>query len=62
MRGYRLRIALLSLGVLFGYGSAVAHFTHRHYNRHHGHHDDTCEHDFGWGHMNSDHPPAKPVQ
>ncbi|HKU43259.1 MAG TPA: hypothetical protein VJR89_34095 [Polyangiales bacterium] len=34
--GFRIRIALLALGVLFGYGSAIAHFSHhRDYSRHH---------------------------
>lgn len=37
MRRYRLRIALLTLGVVFGYGSAVAHVLHHHH--HHDHHD-----------------------
>jgi hypothetical protein len=35
MFGYRLRIALLSLGVLFGFGSAFGHFAHRHGDYHH---------------------------
>lgn len=34
MSPYRLRIVLLSLGVLFGFGSAFAHF-----KGHHHHHD-----------------------
>ena len=38
MRRYRLRIALLTLGVVFGYGSAIAHAVHHHYYDHHDHH------------------------
>jgi len=35
MRGYRLRIALLSLGVLLGYGSAAKHYLRgEHHSRH----------------------------
>lgn len=33
MSRYHLRLLLLGLGVVFGYGSAIAHFGH-----HHGHH------------------------
>ena len=36
MRRYRLRIVLLSLGVVLGYGSAIAHAIGHHH--HHGHH------------------------
>lgn len=36
-----LRIVLLSLGVLFGFGSAIAHGVHSHDHWHgHCHHDD----------------------
>jgi hypothetical protein len=35
MIGYRLRIALLSLGVLFGFGSAFGHFGSHHGDYHH---------------------------
>lgn len=36
MHGFRIRIALLALGVLFGYGSAIAHAFHaRDYHHHH---------------------------
>ena len=38
MTRYRLRIALLALGVVFGYGSAIAHYTH-----HRGHFHHRCE-------------------
>jgi hypothetical protein len=41
MDRYRLRIVLLSLGVLFGFGSAFAHFSgYRHHHRSHHHHAD----------------------
>jgi hypothetical protein len=51
MGRYRLRIVLLSLGVVLGYGSAVAHFMHWHgygYGYGHGH----CRHD----HWSDGHP------
>ena len=35
--GYRFKIALLALGVLFGYGSAIAHAGHSHNDRVHCH-------------------------
>ena len=35
MRRYRLRIALLTLGVVLGYGSAIAHAI-RHQDHHYG--------------------------
>ena len=45
MRNYRLRVMLLTLGVVLGYGSAAAHLYHHgmhagygHCHRH-GHHD-----------------------
>jgi hypothetical protein len=40
MRGYRLRVTLLSLGVVLGYGSAAAHlYWHGAYGPHaHCHH------------------------
>jgi hypothetical protein len=39
MNRYRLRIVLLSLGVLFGFGSAFAHFSHaREHGAHWGRH------------------------
>ena len=34
MRRYDIRIALLGLGVLFGYGSAIAHFAYGHHHWH----------------------------
>ena len=41
MDRYHLRIVLLGLGVVFGYGSAIAHFVHHrghdHSFRHHWH-------------------------
>jgi hypothetical protein len=66
MGRYRLRIVLLSLGVVLGYGSAVAHFTHWHgYGYGYGH----CRHDHGSnGYGNggwqddSHHATPKPVQ
>jgi hypothetical protein len=51
MRRAPLRVVLLSLGVLFGFGSAIAHAVHSHhsYGHWHGHchqHDDrACERD-----------------
>ena len=33
---YRIRVGLLALGVLLGYGSAIAHFTGHAHHRHHG--------------------------
>jgi hypothetical protein len=38
-----LRIVLLSLGVLFGFGSAIAHSAHSH--GYHGHWHDRCHHE-----------------
>lgn len=38
MTRFRIRIALLGLGVLLGYGSAIAHSGH-----HKGHHHHRCE-------------------
>lgn len=42
-----LRVILLSLGVLFGFGSAIGHAAHGHRGWHdHCHHDDrSCERD-----------------
>jgi hypothetical protein len=54
LRGYRIRIALLALGVLFGYGSAVRHFSYGHAHWHHEH----C----GWADHDTPERPAKPVQ
>jgi hypothetical protein len=35
MTRFNIRIALLALGVLFGYGSAIAHYGgHRHHSHH----------------------------
>lgn len=42
MRNHRLRVLLLSLGVLFGFGSGFAHLSHGHYAHHHGR--DYCDH------------------
>jgi hypothetical protein len=59
MRGYRFRIALLALGVLFGYGSAIRHLAYGHGHWQHRAHEHCAFHD-------SDHDtperPAKPVQ
>lgn len=44
MTRYRLRIVLLALGVVLGYGSAIAHGFHHHHGTgwhdRHGHRDD----------------------
>jgi hypothetical protein len=56
---YRTKIVLLSLGVLLGYGSAIAHAAHWHAYRH------THCHAGGpfWSDDNPDHgAPAKKVQ
>lgn len=53
MTRYRLRVALLALGVLFGYGSAIRHFAYGHGRWHHHMHEH-CD----W----SDHDNPKPVQ
>ena len=53
MRRYPVRVALLTLGVLLGYGSAIAHygfgyrFGHdcHHHHAHHGHWDHEHERD-----------------
>jgi len=46
-RRFPLRIVLLSLGVLFGFGSAIGHAVHGH--GHHSHHsgywNDRCHHE-----------------
>jgi hypothetical protein len=39
MTRYQLRIVLLALGVVFGYGSAIAHGFRHHDTSHHHHHD-----------------------
>jgi hypothetical protein len=39
MTRYQLRIVLLALGVVFGYGSAIAHGFRHHDGSHHNHHD-----------------------
>lgn len=54
MMRYRFRIALLALGVLFGYGSAIRHFAYGGHGRWHHHMHDHCD----W----SDHDNPKPVQ
>jgi hypothetical protein len=44
---YRLRVILLSLGVVLGYGSAIAHYAfHRHHPGAYGVHG--CAEDHGW--------------
>ena len=54
MRHYRLKVLLLSLGVVLGYGSALAHFAwHR---NHRGWHD-ACG-DWPWGAPEHAAPPA----
>jgi hypothetical protein len=50
MRRFPLRVVLLALGVLFGYGSAFAHMGHHHGCHGHAHsachqHDCGCERD-----------------
>ncbi|MET0387495.1 MAG: hypothetical protein ABW321_16110 [Polyangiales bacterium] len=63
MRGYRIRIALLTLGVMFGYGSAIARgfYGHGHCHHHHGHHGYGGR-DFHWDddYDHPDKPPANP--
>jgi hypothetical protein len=50
MRRYHVRVTLLTLGVLLGFGSAIARygfgyrFGHDCYHHHHHHHDH-CDHD-----------------
>jgi hypothetical protein len=63
MRGYRFKIALLSLGVVLGYGSAVSHFMYRHHRGYeHGCHALGWD-GFGNAERDGDHaPPAKHVQ
>jgi hypothetical protein len=41
-RRFPLRIVFLAMGVVFGFGSAIAHGMHSH---HHGHWHDRCHHD-----------------
>ena len=48
MAHYRLKIALLALGVVLGYGSAFAHFSHRHDWAGHGHGYGHCHCRDGW--------------
>jgi hypothetical protein len=45
MRRYRIRIALLALGAIVGYGSAFAQGLHGHHHHCHA----SGERDFGWG-------------
>ena len=42
MRRVPLRIVLLSLGVVFGFGSAIAHGFHSHDHHYRHWHDDRC--------------------
>ena len=56
---YRLRIVLLSLGVLVGYGSGFAHLAHRHGRFDHRYHD--CPH-WSWFDTEPHQAPAKKVQ
>jgi hypothetical protein len=55
--GYRVRIILLSLGVLFGFGSAIARFSHGH-GHGHGYRNGPC-HEQRWhpGHWEPGPPP-----
>jgi hypothetical protein len=54
MRRYHFRVALLTLGVVLGFGSAIARFGfgyrfgHDCHHHHHHHHDDW--HEAGHGH------------
>lgn len=64
MRRFRIRVVLLSLGVVLGYGSAIgrAWYGHGWYDHHHGHRHDGCR-DQGPDHdrdpaRGSDAPPA----
>lgn len=56
MRRYHVKVALLTLGVLFGFGSAIARYGygyelgpgchgrhHGHHGYHHHHHDCDCD-------------------
>jgi hypothetical protein len=42
MTRFQLRIAILALGVVFGYGSAIAHGFHHHDDDWHHHDHDRC--------------------
>lgn len=55
MFGYRLRVALLALGVLFGFGSAIRHFAYGH-----GHWHDRCG-SHAWHDRKPPEAAAKPV-
>jgi hypothetical protein len=46
MDRYRLRIVLLSLGVILGYGSAAAHFARWHAWHDHRYEHAPCHHDW----------------
>jgi hypothetical protein len=47
MTGYRIKVVLLTLGVVLGFGSAIARHQHWHHGGH-AHHD--CAHCWGgWG-------------
>ena len=61
---HRLKIVLLSLGVVFGYGSALAHFTHWHGYDYgwHGHCHDHRSDGFGPWRDDSHGAAPKPVQ
>jgi hypothetical protein len=55
---YRMKIVLLALGVVLGYGSAIAHAAHWH-----GHHDMHCHDGAWWNEDDADHAaPPKKVQ
>jgi hypothetical protein len=44
MRNFQLRVVILALGVVFGYGSAIAHgFRHHGDDQHHHHHHEHCD-------------------
>ena len=56
---YRLRVILLSLGVVLGFGSGIAHvFGYRH----HHHHHDCAEHGWSWDRAPWDAPAPAPAE
>ena len=55
---YRMKVVLLALGVVLGYGSAIAHAA-----RWHGYHDMHCRGGSWWDQDNAEHgAPPKKVQ
>ena len=67
---HRLRVILLSLGVVFGFGSGIAHVAGYHHRHHHAGHD-CSDSDWSWDRApwsstdkpaQNGAPPANPVQ